>query len=1022
MPENLFINNYAAGWCPSDDIVNGRPNALLQMDNVELDVNGSITLTGGTSVKESGYSANAHTLYSKFLSGARHDYAACADGSIYRDNTQLYASGGDGSNAAFGTAFNFTLICSGNKRVKDSGSGTPVSLGVQTPTVAPLNYGGILPNPFAEVGSMINGDIVTVSGSSSVITSTTYGSGHARPASIRYLQGTVDVTTGQYVVQSYNDPGFPFNLNVLVGGINGDGNATDIDYIPFYGYIVNPFGVSFQFDVLLTAGNSAGDQVLDYYSYKIDDLSTLQFDANTGVFVINMQRSDFVRVGSAAGAGWNSVNGFRITVKGVSGQIINLLGNTPNPAIGDTVNMLGGSNAMFGVYQFAQVNVNNTGSYLALSGLGPATVAIIMDGSQYSVLAQTPTDPQVTEVWIMARSTGAANDLGQASQLNAWYQVLVIPIATVGSPNLVSQGDSFTLALDITFNTNLISIASTGITDKIYDLIGPIEGRWYYFTTNFMYPSDINNPDLVDTSLAVRTCGSASELFMWARAISASVVLVGTSIDIYLLTGTFTTLPDGSVDIYYQKLGVTQHPPITYDAVADSGVVYYLSNDGWRTTVATSFGSTYSSQNNSLIVAPNTDRLYRGESCYGYIAPNLKISPGSVRFPVTINRNKLWCFITGTSRCEVYDFQRQYWRTVNYGLGDATAAVNTQDGQTLVFYGLDKKLREIGILSSKLIDGATRQSFNISFTYKDNGKPRQRKDTYTLKSRCFTGTGSISAVITDENNNVVNVSGSLISATGVTEQYLDLSQQYQVILPKSYQIKLTGSASDLTVEDISIDYDPRPVPLSFVKIQPSNFGIPSKKRIRTWPVVIDTRGQNVLCTPSVDNINQTITTFNSSYKETEYYFFVTDVFGVDYGMTLYDPSGLMEIWEIGTPDIVQQLPIPRRFDQIGPQEFERYGKLVQIELRVLPIGGTSIPFIIYFSDSSVWNGVFTVVDGVEDSYYLDVPKGTSGRILRVVLGPTGFNFHRYYMKFRVGQQSGQANTELMWITIPGGMQ
>ena len=42
MSEQILINNFSAGWCPSDDAVNGRPNALLQMDNLEIDRNGAL--------------------------------------------------------------------------------------------------------------------------------------------------------------------------------------------------------------------------------------------------------------------------------------------------------------------------------------------------------------------------------------------------------------------------------------------------------------------------------------------------------------------------------------------------------------------------------------------------------------------------------------------------------------------------------------------------------------------------------------------------------------------------------------------------------------------------------------------------------------------------------------------------------------------------------------------------------------------------------------------------------------------
>lgn len=1002
MPETLFIKDFSAGWCPSDDAVNGRPNACLQMDNLELDTNGALALIGGTFIKQSGFTAPAHTLFSRYINGTRHDYSALTDGSVWRDGSSIIA-GGDSKNAAFSTAFNYTLICSGNARYKDSGT-VIVPLGVGTPTAAPI-ITNPAQTPFVAIGSLVT-DTVTAIGSSIVVT--------GPPA---YLQLTTDVF-GVGVVQSFGLSGTPIDTTMLTGASSDVGTSLDSDMVIIHGYTPSVYGVSLQFDILLQPPDSGGDQVSDYYTFKISDLSTLVFDSFSGVFTATLLRSNFVRVGTDNTKSWNTTYGYRITVVGGAGQVINFLQQNAGLAI--SLSFQGGSNAQNGVYQFAQVNVNNTGSYVALSGFGPVSNPVTLTNSQVELTLQAPSDAQVNEVWVFAQSTGGTNNIGLSSQLNAWFRVARLT-TNFTTPFFITQGDTFTLALDITFNINLVSISSASITDKIYDIVGPIEGRWFYFTANFMYPSDINNPDLVDVSLAIRTCGSASELFMWARAISASVVNVGTSIDVYLLTGTFVTLPDGTIDVYYQRLGVTQFPPITYDAVSYAGSVYYLANDGWRTVAATSFGSTYSGSNNALLVAPNTDRLYRGDTCYGYAPPNLKIAPGSVRFPVTIAKNKLWCFITGTQRCEVYDFIRQYWRTFNYGFGvDVDAVTSTQDGQVLAFYNTGH-LREIGIPSSKLIDGTTNQSYSLLLTYKDNGKPRQRKDTYTFRTRCYTGSvGDFNIAITDEDQNTLFIGGNIVSIVSTSEQVVDLSLPYSASgqpLSKSYQLQVTGTSSDFLLEDMSIDYDPRPVPLSFLKIQPSNFGVASKKRVRTWPVVIDTRGNNVMMIPQVDGTSQPSTILNTHHKTTTYYFFVTDVFGIDYGFTLYDPTGLMEVWDVVPPTIVQQLPVPCQFDQVGPQELQRLGKVIQIGVRVLPFG-SSIPFNIYFADSSTWTGSFPTVSGIEDTYYIDIPKGRHGRIMRVELGPTNFNFHRYYMKFKIAQSGGQENTELQWVTIP----
>jgi hypothetical protein len=119
--------------------------------------------------------------------------------------------------------------------------------------------------------------------------------------------------------------------------------------------------------------------------------------------------------------------------------------------------------------------------------------------------------------------------------------------------------------------------------------------------------------------------------------------------------------------------------------------------------------------------------------------------------------------------------------------------------------------------------------------------------------------------------------------------------------------------------------------------------------------------------------------------------------------------------EILQPDIVQVLPIARQFDQVGPEELFRYGRVKQIELRVLAFG-TTIPYVMYFNDNSVSSGNLTVPNGEETTVAVGLPMGNSGSIVRVVFGPTSFDFHRFYLRAQV-MKSGR-DTDLEWVTIP----
>lgn len=1001
MPETLFIKDFSAGWCPSDDPVNGRPNAQLNMQNLEIAKNGSITLVGGTAVVHTGYSAYAHTLYSRYINGTRYDYAACADSTCWRNTTKIISSGGNGFNAAFSTAFNYTLVCDGAGRFKDDGT-TLTNLGLTPPTVP--NNPGLLP---------MTSPVVYYN--ASTVVPTGYGS-------FAYVGSVLELTTntsGLGVVQSY--PGALIDMTQFTGtGISGTASGTPDDYMEFSlgAFLVGYDG--FQIDFLLINPDSAGDQVSDYFSYNTGSgVGALTQDIG-GNLLIRIRKQDFVRVGSSPNLGWNTVYGFRISYSTLitpGAATLYIKVESPTRVLFG-LGFVGGSFASNGIYDYALMGVNQTTSYLAKSTLSPILPSI--DNNNKFLVPQiswtAPTDPQITNVWIFRRNavTGGGNGL-----LGQWYQVGVVPVATTTFYDTTS--DQAALTTDITVNLNLISIAYSSISDAIYDIVGPVGGRWYYFTSDFMYPSDLNDPDLVDASLAVRTCGSASELFLWARAISASVVLVGTSLNIYLLTGTFTTLPDNSIDVYYQPEGITQFPPVTFDAISYQGAVYYLAHDGWRICTATSFGTTYSSAQNGLIVAPNLDSIYRG--VYNGQAP------GSVRFPCMIANNKLYCYFPLTQDLHVYDFTRQYWTFINYNLGPITALAVTQDGQLLAFYSNSLQLLVIADVNSKLINGTINNSIVLLLTYKDNGQPRQRKDPYTFKSLCTLLTPALTITLNDENGHQTTLGSLVTTITTNTEQFLDLSQLYEEqiptpAIPKLFQLEMYGTVADCTFQNFSIDYDLRPIPTTFIRLYPNNFKTPSLKRIRTWPLVLDTRGNSVTFTPIIDGAAYPAysSTFNTNDKQTVFHYFTFDLPGVDFGGLLYDPSGLMEFWEMGNPEIVQVFPVPKLFDQIGPQEFSRLGKVVQLGLRVYAYPGLlTIPYNLMFQDSSVWTGNFAVASNVEDTYYSDVPKGVNGRIIRVVLGPTTVPFSRYYMKFRCAQSGGQENTELSWITIPGQM-
>ena len=1090
------------------------------MDNLELDQNGALTLAGGTTTEGDSYPANAHTLYSNIIGGSRKDYVADVNGNIYRNGT-LIGSGGSDSNGAFASAYNFTLATSGLIRYKDNGTSV-VNLGVQANTagIAAIAVDGQYVSPSLAAATVVdptgNGSSLLTTGevepliAGGLLPSSVLGSfggvlwlqspNTATSAVLQtigmYGSTPIDTTSFSSIAQLMGDPG-----GSLPGAADySEVNSQDVLTVTLIAAGGNLNSItSVVLDILLVAPDSEGDRVSDYFTQSLT-LNFAQVEAFSldAQYLLNFIRGDgittgFQRVGTGT-QGWESVCGFRITINTVGGFLGYVLNN---------FQFVGAAHTLNGTYQFVQVNVNNTSSYEAKSVLGKVSQPLTFNNQLARITPYNPVieDSQCNEAWIYA--------IG--GTLDQWYRIMVFNSTTgFSTANWTALSDIDLIELDLIVNLNLISAGagSNGINSPIYDIIGPIEGRWFYFTSNFMYPSDINDPDLVDASLAINTSNSNGEIFLWARRAAANQVWVGTNRDIYILAGTFETLPDGSIDVFYQSLSC-RFPPISYDASASGNAVFYLAADGWRSMDGVG--------NCTALTPTNTDRLYRGIECYGY-SVNVQVVAGTVRFPCTLARNKLWCSITGESRMEVLDPVRQYWRNFSIGKGDCTALCSTQDGNILGFFASDKTLRILDVQTNLEIDGTGLQTVNILSPVFDGGTPKQRHEFYTIKVRLETGSEQELTVALLHENGTTYTIGSVTSNGLVSEQVLDV-EQANVPLGRYWQFVFSGSFSIFSFEDVQIEFDTRPVQLTHLHLLPtdfehpgrkripsipfmidtlgntvsftpvtdgsaqtaldvnnngkksfdyqftadvpardwefvidgggslfewfglgtpdymeklpepktfyqhpvSNLGTPSKKRVRVWPLLIDPLGNSITLTPTVDGSPTASSTFTGS-KATNFQFFNTDVFGVDYSFKL--DGGAFELYQVMDPDIVQVLPIARQFDQVGPEELFRYGRVKQIELRILAFAtnvavgdfGTVIPYTMYFNDNSVSGGSLAVPNQQETTVAIGLPMGNAGSVVRVVFGPTSFNFHRFYLRLQVSKSGRDTDNE--WITIP----
>lgn len=672
-----------------------------------------------------------------------------------------------------------------------------------------------------------------------------------------------------------------------------------------------------------------------------------------------------------------------------------------------------GAGNLTGIYEYIQINVFGNGSYIAKSIVGPSA-SITVTAENVNVTGTNVTSP-ANETWIFRRG-GTLSEYYRIKRLTSAYTTLFVDNVT----------DEEALEEGVTLNLLALSVAVAGLPDDIYAIAGPIHQRMLYFTKKAVHFSEINSPETYDPNRSINYSDNStgSEVFLWAEEVSDNVVQIGTTNKRYRLTGTYITLPDGTIDV--QLVGIdSKFPPISPASDVFNNGVCYMSSNGWRIG--------YSNGNSELLVG-SIDKLYRGNSPKNnptqagtavlaagipiYIYPATGPGGANLIYDCAVARNKLYCrmpaitlndpTLTFSSAGHVYDFNRKYWRT-----GSTYEKLYAQeDGALIAFDYSDSKIKEVEYQFAKTIDGA-QPSISITFPIWDLSSRRNRKDLYTLKMKTYTGASSAASVSYSLDYGKTFASLGSLSATDLTEKFFNLSA---LALSKSFQLRITGACDDFHLSDISVDFDQRPDQVTFIKRERVELqGLDGRRfRPRVWPLIIDTLGEDVTFTPILDGVDQATSTFNTSGKTLVHHFFITDLIGTDLGYKITG-SSLFELYQVLSPEIVQVFPIAKRMDQLGPEHFFRYGKIKALEIRLTADTNATIPYKVYCQDELLSSGNLLVVGGVEDAYTIPLGKENKGIITRVVLGPTGFNFYRYYAQIQVAK-SGR-NTDMEWVTV-----
>lgn len=921
---NLTKTTWPAGWTPSADPVNGDPGGLLRMDNLQQDETGATTLVRGLQ-QLSTFSDYVDQIYSKTFAAKECTYIALntnsnqiirsADG-LFDDQVVIGAGNGQ---AAFNDALGQVLICAGNVNLKDNGTVT-LPLGLQTP-MPPIV--GAANQPLLCFFPGTAGDPTTF-GNPVVTTSGTWQAlaGSTLDPSTDATTAVVDVNTTTNIGSAVLKFSTIDTTQIPTFTSENPNNDTIIFLIaPAAPEVIS----SITIDFICNTRSTDFSKVTDYYSYTFNSPVLTQGEGAQST--LQAQRGQFSRQGTNPALSWTTIVAIRVTVNCLFNTFFNI----------GSFQIAGGPQGQLnGTYTYLQVNVNNNGTYLAKSPASVPTNPIwVLNGSV--AITATAGDPQTTECWIFRTSavpsttTGpSSNPLTQESFLDQYYR---IGVCAPGATLIDDLSDDEAIEIDIVANLFLNTFVNGDanyINDQILGIAGLFHARVVYMGQSSLYISDELNPDAIDTRFTLKAFGDPTEKNQWIKPVNNNLMILGSTKNLYEIAGTLEILPDGTVDA--QLLGIGEsYPPLNTSCAVVNGAIYYVAADGFRYTT----GST------SIPFSPQLRLLFQNETRIG--VPSFLIVPNNFAdYSVAAGKTKLYMSVPtsdGGRRLIVWDSITNQF-TLRYT--NPLVVYATVSDRVLVGYGIEPiggaftngSLYVLDAGPGGVVDSNGNLLSGVPFTfqtvYDSNGQPRNRKDVFTLKLIMDTGGQPVSVMIDRDNQgnwyNLQQQGGAPIVSSGLTTFYFPLQGTNispNITLGMRYALKIvdTNLVTFFKLYEYTIEYEPRPEQVDYLRLLPTNLNSYARKRFTSFAYVIDTLGNEITFQPYVDNgATGAADVFATATKLTHITYFLTETIGTDIGGIF--SGGVFEFYGVNLEETIsEKLPTPTEFLIIPPNDY-----------------------------------------------------------------------------------------------------
>jgi len=880
---NLTKTFWPNGWNPSNDKINGDPDALIRMDNLQQEQIGGLSLVRGSKAIAS-FSDVVTDMLSKSFQGKDYIWAGLNNGRAVRevgiDGSVRFANdilSNGGTRPVLETGFGFLYAASGVKRVKFDGT-TSFKLGLEKPTTKPTVYGSSA-NAVNLAPAGFGGEWTLEEGHD--LTDTTD------------LKGTAntDSTTFRGVIyDQFDNPADLLNLNTQASS----DPSVDTFIVAIQLSDASLF-TSIRVELLLD------DDGKNYYWYEWDVATSTEIRQGIDQWSqITTKRGQFNRQGDDISLDWKVVKKIRL--------IFNA--NADTWFQWDSPRFIGGiSGQLYGSYQYAYRWTRDMGSYVAKSPLSPPSdIVTIINGSGF-VQPPAPTDTspesglQFGAIEVYRRSVPSTEQYFDSLQnsftelpdlLDTWYQVLVINDISGGANVQDTMSDNDALELNIQASEFFQSLQD--ITEPFVSMIGEYNERSLYVTADQIFLSERLNPDCFDDRYTIKVSAQAIDINLWLEVVSNAQLVLGTTQDLYEISGTLLDLPDGTADIFVRAIGEA-YPPLSSDRSKVDGAIFYVAADGIRATTGS----------NTSLISEYLSQLFQGIDCHGI--PAIAITSGGIqRYPIAIGNRKMYVSLPhtdGVRRLHIYDNAKKTWRLEQQNV---TGICSTQTDNIVLAYGSQLVWKEY---ENSYISEVPTPIF-LRTVFDANGQPRNRKDTFTLKLLVNTGGVPVSIYLAKDDGPYQYIKD--ISTDTLKYIYINLKDY---TLGFRYSLQITGGALlQFDLREYTIEYLPRPEQVNYLRIPNSNLGSAARKRFISYPLTIDTLGNTVKFTPIIDNVLQTHQSsfFTTDQKQTVIHYFITETYGTDI-------AGILET-EDGTPFEFSEPVLSEAVSEVQPPSAE----------------------------------------------------------------------------------------------------